>query len=295
MTKLITVGISFYNNEKTLELAILSVLNQTYQNIELLLVDDGSKDSSLDIAKKFERRDSRVKVFSDGMNKGLIKRLNEIIELANGEFIARMDSDDLIDSSKFEKQIAAFENDPRIDVSTTGLASVDSTLTPLGKRCCLNKSPNIFAVFKNGEDLLHASMLAKKAWWLKNKYLIQFERAEDRELFTRTIKTSCYRIIPEPLYYYRDVENISLKKFIISYQSERKATFKNWKSNITFPQMIYLILRSFLKSIIIRIYFFLNLQDRIFTKGNDPLSNAEKTRILGEIKKITSFQEKLKI
>ena len=77
---LVYVGIPFYNAEKYLDYAIRSVLNQTYTNWKMTLIDDGSTDSSLALARKYTS-DTRVKVISDGRNKGLVYRLNELVKL----------------------------------------------------------------------------------------------------------------------------------------------------------------------------------------------------------------------
>ncbi|MBS1573586.1 MAG: glycosyltransferase family 2 protein, partial [Bacteroidetes bacterium] len=76
--KLVTIAIPFYNAETYLAETINSVLAQTFSEFDLLLIDDGSKDKSLSIAKEFELKDARVKVFSDGENKNLGFRLNQI-------------------------------------------------------------------------------------------------------------------------------------------------------------------------------------------------------------------------
>ena len=89
----ITIGIPFYNAEAYLADAIRSVFAQTYEDWELILIDDGSTDNSLAIARSVD--DPRVRVYSDGKNKKLASRLNELTQLATYEFIARMDADDV--------------------------------------------------------------------------------------------------------------------------------------------------------------------------------------------------------
>src|SRR4030066_138114 len=90
---LVTVGIPFFNNQDTLPDAIRSIFAQSFQDWELLLLDDGSTDGSLQIAQSID--DPRVRVISDGCNRKLPARLNQIIDLARGQYIARMDADDL--------------------------------------------------------------------------------------------------------------------------------------------------------------------------------------------------------
>ena len=98
----ISVGIAFYNAELFLENAISSVLNQSFKDFELILMNDGSTDCSLEIAQKFT--DPRIKLFSDGKNLGLAQRLNMLVELARGDYFARMDADDIMHHQIFTKQ-----------------------------------------------------------------------------------------------------------------------------------------------------------------------------------------------
>ena len=78
---LVTIAIPFFNSEKYLSFAIQSVINQSYSEWEIILIDDGSTDNSLEIAKSFESKDARIKVFSDGKNKGLLARL-QVLQMA---------------------------------------------------------------------------------------------------------------------------------------------------------------------------------------------------------------------
>ena len=286
--KLVTVGIPFFNNQTSLKYAVKSVQNQTYKHLEIILIDDGSKDQSLLIAQSIAAEDSRVRVITHGKNSGLISRLNQIIELASGYYLARMDADDIIHPEKIEKQIKVFEEDSSIDVVTTGMVSLNKNLHPTGIRYCNHKYPVVKDVFKNGHGILHASMMARIVWWKQNKYIQGFERAEDRELFTRTLKSSQYYNIPEPLYYYVDAPNMTLKKFIVSYSSERKAIIKNWRGNISRIYLSYLVARCLLKQLVVRVLFLLKRQETIFQSKNISLKNHETNVIQKTIRDITS-------
>src|SRR5690349_21222431 len=91
---LLSVGLVYFNDERYLALAIRSVLRQTISNFELLLVDDGATDGSREIAQSF--KDSRIRLVCDGANRGLAARLNQIAVLARGEYLFRMDADDIM-------------------------------------------------------------------------------------------------------------------------------------------------------------------------------------------------------
>jgi teichuronic acid biosynthesis glycosyltransferase TuaG len=94
-----------FNAEKFIEDTIQSVLNQTYENWEMLIVDDGSTDNGLELAQKHAQRDSRIKVIQLGQNHGPAKTRNKAIEMATGRFIAFLDSDDLWEAEKLTTQI----------------------------------------------------------------------------------------------------------------------------------------------------------------------------------------------
>ena len=109
---------SVYNAEKYLEEAIDSILTQTYTNFEFIIINDGSTDSSLEKIEKYMKKDERIVLISRE-NKGLPYSLNEGIDIAKGEYIARMDADDISLPTRFEEQIEFMENDLDIGISGT--------------------------------------------------------------------------------------------------------------------------------------------------------------------------------
>lgn len=102
MNDLISVIVPIYNSEKYLERCIQSILNQSYRNIELILVNDGSKDGSLDICKKYSKCDSRIKIINKE-NQGVAAARNSGIEISSGEYIAFVDSDDHINENLYQE------------------------------------------------------------------------------------------------------------------------------------------------------------------------------------------------
>ena len=104
----ISVLLSVFNGEKTLERCVESILTQSYKNFELLILNDGSDDSTELICDSFN--DDRIKLFKIDQNQGLTKSLNYLASFAEGEFLARQDADDLSLNSRFEKQINLFSS-----------------------------------------------------------------------------------------------------------------------------------------------------------------------------------------
>ncbi len=105
MGKLVTIGIPLYNMESTIGKAIDSCLSQTYKNIEILVVDDGSTDNSANIVKKYN--DKRIRYIAKKHNSGVCDTMNVIVENAKGKYVAFLDADDEMLNTRIEKQYKA--------------------------------------------------------------------------------------------------------------------------------------------------------------------------------------------
>lgn len=126
---LVSIIMTAYNEEKYIAEAIESILSQTYQSFELLIINDGSKDRTEEIILSFN--DSRIKYIKNEINLKLIASLNKGLGLANGKYIARMDADDICLPERLQKQIYFMENHPEIGISGAQLivfGSEDSTM-----------------------------------------------------------------------------------------------------------------------------------------------------------------------
>lgn len=111
MKKLVSVVMPVYNASKYLDETIQSVLNQTYENFELIMIDDCSKDNSLEIARRYEAQDPRVRVIAGETNQGVARVRNRGILEAKGEYIALLDSDDVWVDTKIERQVRLLESE----------------------------------------------------------------------------------------------------------------------------------------------------------------------------------------
>jgi glycosyltransferase involved in cell wall biosynthesis len=218
----ISIGIPFYNAQEFLADAIRSIFAQTYQDWELILVDDGSTDRSLGIARAV--RDPRVRVLSDGENRKLPWRLNQITAEARYDFIGRMDADDLISPTRFEREMAVLEAHPEIDLVTTGVCSITRDGRPIGIR---NPSPGGVTIDDvlpmKGCVITHAAILGRKAWFLRNPYDTSLQTAQDAELWVRACAKKDLHVgrISEPLYYYREERNVTIEKILRAHRIHR--------------------------------------------------------------------------
>lgn len=228
MTK-VTIGIPFYNNENTLEYAVRSVLNQTFEDWLLILVNDGSTDDSLKIARSFESE--KITVLNDGENKGLIYRLNQLVDLCATEYFCRMDSDDIMTTNRLEEQITLL--DSRLDVDVVGSSAyvIDEKNKITGvRKSNQNKDYNVDVILKENV-FIHPSVVGKTEWFKKHKYKNEFHRAEDLELWCRTVKDSKFINIDCPLLFYRDPEALNFGKYYASLKTVKKIIKKYKKNN----------------------------------------------------------------
>lgn len=267
----ISIGIPFYNAEKYLADAIRSVFAQTYQDWELLLVDDGSTDRSLEIARAV--KDPRVRVLSDGENKKLPSRLNQIAVEAKYDFVARMDADDLMSPTRLEKQMAVFATYPELDLVTSGVFSVTNELKPVGVRWHDSTRITLKELLaKRGCGVVHAAILARKSWFLRNPYDPTLRIAQDYDLWLRSAARDDFNIhlLQEPLYYYREENNATAKKMLAAYKNERVMYGKYGKSS-AFP----LILRSWCKSTVVQILSGINQMDLLLKRRSASIDDPD--------------------
>ena len=228
----ISIGIPIYNAEAYLEDAIKSILAQTYGLWELILIDDGSTDGSLAIARRFEKMDNRIKVISDGKNKKLPTRLNQLIDESQYDYIARMDADDLIHPDRLAIQMTFLEHNIECDLVSTGVVSIDNDNKVYGCR-------HVAGIYTEFEEIaaaypiVHASVLAKKSWYERNRYDENYPRSEDYDLWCRAIANRDLKlaVLPDLLYYYREEGNLSLAKIIRSYKDSFKTYSEYTGSN----------------------------------------------------------------
>jgi glycosyltransferase involved in cell wall biosynthesis len=120
----VSVLMSVYNADRYLDEAVRSILHQSFGDFEFIIIDDGSTDGSLNILRRYEASDSRIRVISRA-NTGYCKALNEALALARGEFIARMDADDVSAPQRFERQLKFLRANPEVLVLGAAVDLID--------------------------------------------------------------------------------------------------------------------------------------------------------------------------
>ena len=212
--KLISVIMSVYNGEKYLVQAIDSILNQTYQNFEFIIIDDCSTDNSSHILQEYAKKDSRIKIIKKEKNigiKGFIENLNLGISIAKGKYIARMDQDDVSLPERFQKQVDFLENNPEITLVGAQLNLINEQNKITGEAIAALQHRDIVKRITSQIQLFHPVIMFRKDQNIQ--YREKFLYCEDYDLYLNLI-TQGKKLanLNEKLLHYRILESSISRK-----------------------------------------------------------------------------------
>lgn len=200
----ISLIMSVYNGEDYLAEAIESVLNQTFREFELIIINDCSTDGTSEILEKYASMDSRVKVHTNEVNLRLPSSLNKAMSYAQGKYIARMDADDICLPDRLARQFDFMEKNPHIALSSCRFMTLKNGVISSGG--CGGKGDNesIKALLLVTNPILHPGIIAKADAIRDLGYDKNFTCTEDMELWTRFVMAGYnIEILPEYLMIYR--------------------------------------------------------------------------------------------
>jgi glycosyltransferase involved in cell wall biosynthesis/radical SAM superfamily enzyme YgiQ (UPF0313 family) len=187
------------NGQRFLRQALQSIYNQTFQDFEVVIVDDASTDNTPDIL--LEMKDSRTVIYRNSQNQGLTKSLNIGLKLCRGEYIARMDADDISDPQRFEKQVKSLDQNPDCLVVGTWCRWIDSDGKPNGGWQPPAEYEGIRRKLLVNNSLVHGSVMLRRVSLVKaGGYDEKYEYAQDYDLWLRLSEVGQIRNIPEHLY-----------------------------------------------------------------------------------------------
>jgi glycosyltransferase involved in cell wall biosynthesis len=186
------------------------VFAQTFTDWELILLDDGSSDDSLMLARSI--KDPRVRVYSDGLNKRLNARLNELVALARAPYFFRMDADDIMHPERVERQYAELTRYDNNTVIGTRAYSINKLSHIVGIRRPSRKHSG----FDANQSFIHPTVAAATEWFRRNPYseAFIFHRSQDAELWCRTVSYSNFLNLPDRLLYYREANFFNYENYI---------------------------------------------------------------------------------
>jgi len=219
----VSVLLPVRNGGPFLRAALHSLLAQTMRDFELLVLDDGSTDGSPELARSLG--DPRIRVIEDGQPLGLSARLNQGVQLARADLIARMDADDICLPRRFELQQAYLAAHPEVDL--------------VGCRAAVFRDGEVLGLLPYAADhetlvarpwhtipLPHPTWMGRRAWFLRHPYRSpEVKRAEDQELLVRASPGSRYACLPQVLLAYR-LGAPDLRKTLVARRTQWLAQFR---------------------------------------------------------------------
>jgi glycosyltransferase involved in cell wall biosynthesis len=205
---LVSVVLPVYNALPYLKESVESILSQTYQNFELLLIDDCSTDGSNELLRKYVLEDTRVKLIVNNENLRIVKSLNKGIHASQGKYIMRMDADDISISTRMELQVDFMESNPEVGVCGGSMELVDSSLVHIGiRRYYLDDKAIRKHIFKFSPFSHPATMFRKSTLEQSDLYDPKCLHGEDYDLYFRIGKVAKFGNLQEIILKYRVHKN----------------------------------------------------------------------------------------
>ncbi|HTA27141.1 MAG TPA: glycosyltransferase [Bacteroidia bacterium] len=184
----VTVLMSVYNGEKYIADAINSILNQTFTDFEFLIINDGSTDKSVSIIESC--KDARIRLVHNDNNLGLVKSLNKGVGLAKGEYIARMDSDDICIPERLEKQVKFLDENPDVSALATHIRLMNADGEETGywdADIKTNSWEEIYNTIPKEDCIAHPTVVIRKSVISKYLYRSAQKNVEDWDLWLRMV------------------------------------------------------------------------------------------------------------
>ncbi len=211
--ELISIAMPVLNCEGTITLSVTSILKQRYRDWELLAIDDGSQDRTVEILRGFA--DPRINVIADHCHRGLPARLNQAVSMARGKYFARMDGDDVMFPDRLERQIAFLQAHPEIDLVGGAMVVFGNDGKALGIRPAPSSHAEICKRPWSGIKMAHPTWMGRIEWFRRNPYRENAIRMEDMDLLLRTFRESHFSNLPDVVLGYRESE-LPLRKLFPS-------------------------------------------------------------------------------
>lgn len=223
---LVSIILPVYNAEPFLSQCLDSLINQTYPHIEIIAVNDGSTDNSLQILKSYSQKDSRIKVFSNNKNRGIGYTTNFAIKKTSSPYIARMDADDIAYKNRISRQINFLFKNPQT-IAVGGQCRIINTKSELvGKKTFPTQNKDIYHMMYTAMSIqqptamFNTKLLPKNFSWYNNS----LSPVDDLDLFFR-------------LFQYGQLAN--LPSFVLKYrQYHTSASLKNPKQTFKLTQKV---------------------------------------------------------
>ncbi|MGF1889879.1 glycosyltransferase [Photobacterium profundum] len=199
---LVSIVLPVYNAEFFLKETIDSIINQSYKNIEIIIINDGSKDKSLDIIKQYD--DCRI-LLIDQENMGLSRTLNKAILISKGDYICRIDADDICHLDRISRQIKCFEDDSNLVLVGSNVVYIDKNSLEIGYSYSTLSDRTLKNKLKLGNCIFHPSVMLSKSAVIKAGMYDENVNMffEDYLLWLKLQKEGNFKVLSDYLVYYR--------------------------------------------------------------------------------------------
>jgi glycosyltransferase involved in cell wall biosynthesis len=228
---IISIIMPVFNASEFLSKALESVLWQTYSNWELICVNDNSIDNSLQILKAFAKKDKRIKILSNSRNRGIGYSLNKALKQVKGDFIARMDADDIALPDRLEKQLTLLKANPDIVACGGQAAIIDPSDNIIAYKKFPTQYPKLYKMIMKVVPIQHPILMTRAKVFKNYRYLETISTAEDVDLLFYILEKGKIANVNSIIYLYRK-SNLSngyhdLKKtFFITFKTRLLAIKK---------------------------------------------------------------------
>ncbi|MBC8418621.1 MAG: glycosyltransferase [Desulfobacterales bacterium] len=274
MEPLVSIGMSIFNCGKTLCPTVRSLLNQAYENWELILIDDGSTDNTLRLAGSFN--DPRIKLISDGTNRKLAARLNQAVALSRGKYFARLDGGDVAYPERLAVQVRFLEAHPQVDLVASRIIIFSGEGSVIGSYIYRETHEKICRRPGASFYLPHPTWMGRVEWFRTHRYREDMDKAQDEELLLRTYRNSCFACIPDILLGYRK-DFLSLNAILHTRYCLSLALLKRAYLD-RHPRMAVGVLEHALKALIEIFSITTGLDYRVLRHRSIPVEEAEIVR-----------------
>jgi len=253
--------------------AIRSVQNQSLSDWELIVVADGSPDAIRNYLTAIE--DPRIRVFLHMNATGLSTRLNEIADLAKGEFLARMDADDIMHPTRLEHQVTVLRDNISVDLLSSRAVIIDEAKAILGITRAV--TPTVARASMLGPTpFIHPTVIARTEWWRSHRYDARYVRSQDKALWIVAANDSCFRRDDEIALFYRVARTLNPAKYARSARFERQIICRFGPGVVGQLRTLRFVGSSLTKQIIVAVASKLGHADSIMSRRYASLSDQEK-------------------
>lgn len=231
MSPAVSVLLPVYNAEAYLAAAVESILHQSFTDFELLIIDDGSTDGSLSILQTYAAQDTRIRLISRE-NQGLIATLNQMVEAAKGEFLARMDADDIATPNRLKLQVAFLQQHPEVVCVGGAFDLIDSQSRTVAFIPMPENNDEIQQMILMGRTIINhpCALIRRSALQQIGGYDASMKTVEDLDMLLRIGEVGQLANLPDVVLQYRFHSNsVSAQNIVLQSQMAHQACQRAWK------------------------------------------------------------------